>query len=566
MKAFWTGDLMTRIKKMAWRTWAAVCVNILFMGIFLVGCDSEGANQTSNTNQYSKQDIENAESCWLETYGFSLDDRVGDGECKALANRLTDVPGYGTGKGGFDYVQQQKAAGDPLPLLVDVKNEVEACDVLILAYGDYLPVGHTVVVFYNDLANDTIYYLEQNNPLGKGIAANSLKIGENEAYVIFSECNKPINCPIAGIDGPIIAAPQSTAGEISGDATAATLEPEEQKEQKPEEARPNNPLDVYNADSVIEWLSYALIYNDLSVFEQIMQAKGLLYGSGMSGGRNETSKQEFLDMLEIRLESGASCIGYDYFENDSIHIWTDGWQPEWELGPVGHTENAFSDELYFSIHYKNNGWRIVGAFASPSAAALDSSPNSHPCPLTAGDPERDTFDTEDQERHKSVSREPKEPLDIYSLESTLDWFFYGLENQDVSTFSPMVRDVGPFYTDNPIEGGQENTRQEFLADLEERLPSQPRCEIISSIPNINYQETGDRFMIWTTMWSPKWELTEYCYGICTPLDDPRFNNDVGFSFKLYDDGWKIKSIYFGDRDVSIDFWKHAVFPCADFPQ
>jgi hypothetical protein len=198
----------------------------------LAGCDDKSEHPESTLHpgnvSYSETDIQNAEKCWLDTFdNISFGTPVGDGECKTLADKLTIVTGFGEGNGGYDYVQQQEKIGNPLPLLAEIKSSVKPCDILILVNPIYLPAGHTVVVFYNDFANDTIYYLEQNHPPGKGVASAKLKISEseNEIYVIVSECKKPMNCLLGDNERPIIAVPQPSIPEIGVTVVASTLHP-----------------------------------------------------------------------------------------------------------------------------------------------------------------------------------------------------------------------------------------------------------------------------------------------------------------------------------------------------
>ena len=159
---------------------------------------------------YTYEDIELSANCWLQTHGKKqgewFSNNLGSSECTVLARELTNAPGYGLGPngeylGGYDYIKLQEDKGNKYPLLSEVKESVKECDNLILFGKGFNPVGHTAVVFYTDLVNNNLYYLDQNFDQ-RGIKLRVLNITENEnnAYVITASCEKPIphNCELVG--------------------------------------------------------------------------------------------------------------------------------------------------------------------------------------------------------------------------------------------------------------------------------------------------------------------------------------------------------------------------------
>ncbi|MCK5667382.1 MAG: hypothetical protein KAI17_28035, partial [Thiotrichaceae bacterium] len=221
------------------------CCITLVITTFLTSCDSAGGQVNNNNPEIVRQsascvtetDINNSASCWLHSLDKSFDEWVGDGECTALARFLTKAPGYGKDQnggflGGADYVIQQQKKGIHIPLLAEIKSDIKPCDNLILVGPKYVTAGHTVVVFYPDLVNDKIYYLDQNYH-GDGITLRSLSVSENEnsTYVISAEC-KPdnqelIKCQSDGTQGPLIAAPGPSAPaqpELSTTLVSATVQ------------------------------------------------------------------------------------------------------------------------------------------------------------------------------------------------------------------------------------------------------------------------------------------------------------------------------------------------------
>jgi hypothetical protein len=221
------------------------CCITLVITTFLTSCDSAGGQVNNNNPEIVRQsassvtetDINNSASCWLHSLDISFDEWVGDGECTALARFLTKAPGYGKDEnggflGGADYVIQQEKKGIHIPLLAEIKNDIKPCDNLVLVGPEYVTAGHTVVVFYPDLVNDKIYYLDQNYN-GEGVTLRSLSVSKNEnsTYVISAECkpdNKElIKCQPDGTQGPLIAAPGPSAPaqpELSTTLVSATVQ------------------------------------------------------------------------------------------------------------------------------------------------------------------------------------------------------------------------------------------------------------------------------------------------------------------------------------------------------
>jgi len=242
------------------KTISILCDITILIGIFLGGCDYSTEHENNNTQveTYSEADVLNAANCWLQTFGLSFGDWVGDSQCTELARTLTTAPSYGkddngTLLGGYDYVVPQHNRGINIPLLAEVKNNLKPCDNLILVGPKFDPSGHTVIVFYPDLSNDKIYYLDQNYN-GEGITLRHLLISENEnnAYVISADCKKPINCQLSGTQGPIIAVPQPSLPAIEATIVVATI--------NPTESLPL--LDVNDAITIIKWLDYSFLHND----------------------------------------------------------------------------------------------------------------------------------------------------------------------------------------------------------------------------------------------------------------------------------------------------------------
>ncbi|GAP05174.1 hypothetical protein ATHL_00004 [Anaerolinea thermolimosa] len=189
---------------------------LVILSVFLSSCNGlpptpdpiiENHQHPEPIEQISKTEIEAMAECWLLANNTGSGKWVGDGQCTSLARLLTNAPGYGEGNGGIDYLKLQKNKGVIYPKLVDYRDKVKPCDNLILVGAEYLPAGHTVVVFYPDLINGMMYYLDQNYN-GEPVRLRPVKFSEieNNAYVISSDCRKPINTTCFSVS----ASPNST--------------------------------------------------------------------------------------------------------------------------------------------------------------------------------------------------------------------------------------------------------------------------------------------------------------------------------------------------------------------
>jgi hypothetical protein len=126
------------------------------------------------------------------------------------------------------------------------------------------------------------------------------------------------------------------------------------------------------------------------------------------------------------------------------------------------------------------------------------------------------------------------PLDRSQGQSALDWLNYGLAQQDPYAFDALLKQDGLYYA-RYIEGGQEKTRQEFLAELEVRLPSGGRC--------VGYRMEYGYIQVWTAGWSPAWEMTESCYVGCSAISPPHRSPEMGFFLSLVNGEWWLKVGY-----------------------
>lgn len=143
-------------------------------------------SQTNNSN-FSEENLE----AWLKQYSVTLGESYGNGQCKTLANAIVaNIPSYGATGGAKQYIDGHPST----PLLKDIANNVDECDVILFISPNYLKysnqLGHTAVVYGK--FGDNIYYVEQNNPAGKGVKYSVLSPSnyDDYTYVIQKSCIK----------------------------------------------------------------------------------------------------------------------------------------------------------------------------------------------------------------------------------------------------------------------------------------------------------------------------------------------------------------------------------------
>jgi hypothetical protein len=129
-----------------------------------------------------------------------------------------------------------------------------------------------------------------------------------------------------------------------------------------------------------------------------------------------------------------------------------------------------------------------------------------------------------------------EPLDRTQESSVISWVNYGIENQNMFVFSTLAPDdvMYAIY----IEGGQMNTREEYLEDLGERITSAPICNGVSTWDH--------QIRVWTSGWSPEWILEEMCYVECTPYDPPWESDVAAFLLHRIGEDWVLNTMWLND--------------------
>jgi hypothetical protein len=117
----------------------------------------------------------------------------------------------------------------------------------------------------------------------------------------------------------------------------------------------------------------------------------------------------------------------------------------------------------------------------------------------------------------------------------LDWILYGLKTQDILVFEPIVASQGLFYAFY-IEGGQSLDKETYLQHLNARLASAPHCDGIT-------REGSSSLLVWTSGWSPPWQMEEICYIECATVMPPRESSTAAFMLFSHNGHWGIHGMY-----------------------
>lgn len=137
---------------------------------------------------------------------------------------------------------------------------------------------------------------------------------------------------------------------------------------------------------------------------------------------------------------------------------------------------------------------------------------------------------------------PTTPLDRQSTESVVAWVQEAFRTGDIAPFEALASAERVFYG-NSIEGGQPKTISEFLEELSVRLASPPIC---NGYADPEALVEGSQLTIWTSGWSPAWQMTELCYSGCVPLQPAWTSPSAAILFDWTPAGWQLRWLWLGD--------------------
>ncbi|HSB66286.1 MAG TPA: hypothetical protein VLD65_06890 [Anaerolineales bacterium] len=124
--------------------------------------------------------------------------------------------------------------------------------------------------------------------------------------------------------------------------------------------RPSEPLDRTSAESILEWLNYALSEPDFSFFEKIARPRIELGHAYSEGSGSYFTKEEFLEQVRQRISVQPRIAAYDihHGEINTLFVITQGWFPAWEFGKRSNCAGFdFSDQWT-----KEEGLSLFGIF------------------------------------------------------------------------------------------------------------------------------------------------------------------------------------------------------------
>jgi Tol biopolymer transport system component len=248
------------------------------------------------------------------------------------------------------------------------------------------------------------------------------------------------------------------------------------------------------------------------------------------------------------------------FDNTNWELYTDnasrqgvsGWSPD--LSKIAFFSR--SDNQIYSFDVEQSRRTQLTSNLVGECTALVWEPydrlTTHP-PSPSATEESDSYATQ---APQSRATPALGPLDRADRESVMNWVVRGIINRDPGAFRELTTNQGLFYA-NFYEGGQGRTKEQFIDDLVLRFPSGPKCDGISDV--------GTGLEVWTSGWSPEWQITELCYGNCVTLSAPWKSNNAGFFFSMGNGEWFLKNVYLGTLEGfarSIGIRNYELIPCT----
>lgn len=155
--------------------------------------------------------------------------------------------------------------------------------------------------------------------------------------------------------------------------------------------------------------------------------------------------------------------------------------------------------------------------------------------------------------------EPVFQIDRTDLHSVAQGFLWMLKNRNANVLKDSVLFVENYFYlfNNPVEGGQRIAQQEFWSGLQGRLDTSP------NVACLGFHQDTESLKIWTSGWQPEWEMTEFCYGGCRPIEPPLKSDQTAFVFKNGKQGYYLAHMFIGKYDQAYwdPFGDETILPC-----
>jgi hypothetical protein len=147
------------------------------------------------------------------------------------------------------------------------------------------------------------------------------------------------------------------------------------------------------------------------------------------------------------------------------------------------------------------------------------------------------------------------PLDRKDAKALIAALSTALERKDSSFFERMLADH-PAYI-NYIEGGQPIEPAQVVSDLKTRLAaSSPTCTQYGT-----YERT---LQIWTSGWSPDWQIDKTCYQDCNPVNPPFKSHTAAFFFNPKTDGsYELSAVWLNDDSLWRSVYQVQMHACSE---
>lgn len=120
-----------------------------------------------------------------------------------------------------------------------------------------------------------------------------------------------------------------------------------------------------------------------------------------------------------------------------------------------------------------------------------------------------------------------------------------LANQDSFAFEALLSESDGINYITYIEGGQPVTAEDFLNDLSQRLGSHPTCDFV------RMDEAGETLQIWTSGWTPPWEIHYYIYDAIVTVEPPWTSQIAAFLIGRGEAGYELRSVWLNEDNANI---------------
>ncbi len=148
------------------------------------------------------------------------------------------------------------------------------------------------------------------------------------------------------------------------------------------------------------------------------------------------------------------------------------------------------------------------------------------------------------------------PLDRKDPKAVIEWVRSALEKKDAAMLAQLATDK-LIYT-NYIEGGQPVERAALTDDLKARLSgSSPLCDGYGT-----YEKT---LQVWTSGWTPDWQIDKLCYQDCAPVSPAYKSRKAAFFLtpNKQSGDYELVNVWLAEDKIWRELYQVQMHSCSD---